>query len=41
MAGDIAAVLGDSIADFDGSKISDLLVCGNEVLGKQFANFGV
>jgi hypothetical protein len=41
MAGHIAAVLLNSIADLDGAKVTHLLVGGNEMLGDQVANLGV
>ncbi len=41
MAGDVAAVLLDLVTNLDRAKIADLLMCGNKMLGKKFANFGV
>ncbi len=41
VAGDVTAILIDSIADLDGTEITNLLMCGNKVLGKQFAYLGV
>lgn len=38
MARDVTARLVDLIANFNDSKISDLLMCGDEKLGERFTN---
>lgn len=38
MTGNIATVLLDLCANFDGDKVADLLMRSNEVFGEEFAN---
>ena len=41
MAGNVATVLLDLTANLDNLEVANLLMCCDEMIGKQFANLGV
>jgi hypothetical protein len=41
MTGHISAPLGDPAVDIDGAKVADLIMRGDEVLGKEVTDIGV